>query len=90
MRRAKVDAKQKEIVRALRQIGATVQHLHMVGRGCPDILAGYHGKNHLMEIKTGNAKLTTDEQAFFDTWEGQVSIVRNVADALSVLSVFAE
>lgn len=90
MRRAKVDANQPEIVQALRQVGATVQCLHTVGQGCPDLLVGYHGKNFLLEVKNGNSKLTADEQDWHTPWEGQVSIVRNVADALSVLSVFAE
>ncbi len=35
----------------LRQAMAEVEHLHMVGKGCPDILVGYKGKNVLLEIK---------------------------------------
>jgi DNA-binding NarL/FixJ family response regulator len=39
-RAAKVDANQTEITAALRQMGATVQHIHTVGKGCPDLLVG--------------------------------------------------
>ena len=44
MRRAsKVDANQHAIVKLLRRLGATVQHLHHVGSGCPDLLVGAPG-----------------------------------------------
>ena len=58
---AKVDANQKEIVAALRRIGATVQCLHMVGHGCPDLLVGWHGENILMEVKMTSGDMTPDE-----------------------------
>ena len=54
---ARVDANQPVIVAALRAIGATVQHLHAVGQGCPDILVGYDGVNFLMEIKDGDIEM---------------------------------
>lgn len=38
-RKARVDANQSEVVAAFRAAGATVQHLHMVGGGCPDCRA---------------------------------------------------
>lgn len=44
-----VDANQPEIVAALHAVGATVQHLHEVGHGCPDILVGFRGKNYLID-----------------------------------------
>lgn len=39
--RGRVDANQPEIVRALRDIGASVVSLANVGQGCGDILVGY-------------------------------------------------
>jgi len=82
MRAAKVDANQKEIVAALRAVGATVQHLHMVGRGCPDILVGYSGKNYLIEIKTVRGELTPQEGRFIADWRGQVCVIRTIRGAL--------
>ena len=82
MRAAKVDANQAEIVAALRAVGATVQHLHTVGQGCPDILVGFNGKNYLIEIKTEYGKLTPQEKKFYMTWGGQYTIARNVDEAL--------
>lgn len=53
-RAAKVDENQREVVAALRRIGARVLHLHAVGAGCPDI-AVLHGRVWtLLEIKDGN------------------------------------
>lgn len=82
---AKIDVNQPEIVDALRKAGCTVQHLHMVGSGCPDILVGHMGKNYLIEIKSGGGKLTKHEKAFHTTWMGQVSIARNADEALAII-----
>ena len=94
-RAAKADANQGEIVQALRQMGATVQHLHTVGKGCPDLLVGWHGVNLFLEIKDGNKppskrKLTPDEQAWHATWRGQVAIVESVEDAVRLLNSVTE
>ncbi len=76
----RVDANQKEVVAYLRQLGASVQMLHEVGRGCPDLLVGFRGINYLFELKNGaNAKsrqkLTDDELAWHAKWNGAVYVV---------------
>ena len=43
-RAARVDRNQAEIVVALRAGGASVQPLHAVGKGVPDLLVGWRGK----------------------------------------------
>jgi hypothetical protein len=88
MRRAsKVDRNQPKIVSALRAVGATVQHLHAVGRGCPDLACGYRGVTYMLEIKDGTLppskrKLTADEQRWHEGWRGHVAIVESIEDAL--------
>ena len=83
---AKVDTDQAEIVDALRKIGATVQHLHQVGKGCPDILVGYRGINWAFEIKRGGgATLTPAEKAWAASWRGQYAIVWNVTQAVTIV-----
>lgn len=82
-----MDANQREIVAALRGVGCTVQHLHTVGQGCPDILVGYRGINILMELKDHRRppsarKLTPDEVAWHERWRGQVVVVSRVEEAL--------
>ena len=90
-RAAKVDANQAIITQALRQMGATVQHLHALGQGCPDLLVGWQGVNLLVEIKNGSKppskrQLTPDEQEWHDNWRGQVAIVESVEDAVRLLN----
>ena len=86
MRRAKVDLNQTAVVAALRTVGATVQHLHAVGQGCPDIAAGFRGKTLLFEIKDGpKAKLTPAQDEWHAAWRGHVEVVTSVEDALEKL-----
>ena len=87
--RAKVDSNQAEIVAAFRKLGFTVLHLHMVGKGCPDLAIGRNGVNTFVEVKDGTLapskrRLTPDEQKFFDTWPGPVVIVESVDDVLTL------
>lgn len=91
-RRSKVDVNQQEIVKALRRVGASVDYLHTLGKGVPDLLVGFRAKNYLMEIKDGmksesRRKLTDDEQAWHLTWAGQIAIVYSVEDALRIIGI---
>jgi hypothetical protein len=88
---AKVDENQILIITALRTIGATVQNLSGVGKGCPDLLVGFRGKNFLLEVKRPKAKgqragATTEAQkAFISRWRGQYAIVSTIDEAFSAL-----
>lgn len=87
MRAAKVDDNQAEIVRALRQAGATVKALHAVGDDFPDLAVGYRGKTYLLEIKDGNKppsrrKLSPGQQEFQASWRGHKAVVISVDEAL--------
>ena len=89
-RAAKVDANQSEIVAALRGAGATVQPLHDVGRGCPDLLVGFRGDNYAIEVKDGEKppskrKLTPDQVRWHGDWRGRVVVVTGVDDALRAI-----
>ena len=89
-RRAKVDSNQPEIVKALRDIGASVAHIHMVGDGIPDLIVGFRGINYLFEVKDGNKppskrRLTPDEQEWHEAWRGHVHIVESVEDAYEAI-----
>lgn len=53
----KVDANQAKIVAALRAAGCSVQLLHAVGQGCPDLLVGVQGENWLLEVKAPRAQV---------------------------------
>ena len=89
-RAAKVDRNQSEIVDALRMVGATVQPLHAVGKGCPDLVCGFRGVNYLIECKDGEKSpsrriLTPDQVDFHSTWRGQIAIAETVKDALQII-----
>ena len=89
-RAARVDANQAQITAALRAAGATVQPLHMVGRGCPDLMVGFLGVNYLLEVKDGSKppskqRLTEDEQQWHDMWDGQVATVNSADQALKAI-----
>lgn len=91
-RAAKVDRNQSEIVAALRNIGATVQPIHTIGKGCPDLLVGFGDRNYLLEVKDGRKapskqRLTPDEELWVQGWRGQVAIVRSVSEALAEIGV---
>lgn len=81
----RIDQNQGEIVKVLRKMGASVQIISEVGKGCPDIICGYRGVNYLIEIKNGNKKLTECEQEFFDNWKGQATIIRSLDEAIAYL-----
>lgn len=74
----KTDANQKDIMDKLRLIPhLSVFSTHIIGKGFPDIIIGYKGKNYMVEIKDGakwksQQKLTTDELLFHMKWKGQI------------------
>jgi hypothetical protein len=88
-RAAKVDDNQSHIVTGLRKMGASVLVVSQL-KNCFDILVGWNGINYAFEIKDGNKppsqrKLTSGEQNFFDSWNGQVSVVESLEDAIKKL-----
>lgn len=91
-RAAAVDQNQAAIVEALRVVGCTVQPLHAVGQGCPDLLCARNGVNYLIEVKDGSKppsarKLTRDQVLWHDAWRGQVAVVTSVKEALEAVGV---
>jgi len=94
-RAAKVDANQSAIVAALRRAGASVQPLHAVGAGCPDLLVGHQGRNLLLEVKDGakppSARgLTPHQVEWHIIWRGHYAIVESVEQALAAIGVSAK
>lgn len=89
---AKVDDNQPSIVSDLRKLGVSVQPLHTVGKGVPDLLCGFRGKNILIEVKDGakmpsQQKLTKDQKDWHSAWRGQVAVVNSTEQALELLRV---
>lgn len=88
---ARVDKNQSSVVKALRLIGCTVQPIHAVGRGVPDLLVGVRGVNLLLEVKDGDKpqsrqSLTADEREWHKAWRGQVAIVNSPEQAVMLIN----
>jgi hypothetical protein len=90
-RAAKVDRNQAEIVQALRALGATVQPLHAVGEGCPDLLVGFRGVNYLIEVKDwkqppNKRQLRPVQEEWHGGWKGQVAKIETVDAAIALVT----
>ena len=83
----KVDVIQKDVVKTLRSMGATVIDLSAVGKGMTDLLVGFDGQTILLEVKSGTDKKFTPQQIkFFATWTGgMLARVNSVQEAEDLL-----
>jgi len=83
----KVDKNQASVVKTLRDYGADVHLLHMVGAGIPDLLVAYEGHTILMEVKDGpDKKFTPDQIKFIAGWKGgHLYRVNSSEEAIEVL-----
>jgi len=88
----KVDKNQASVVKALRDYGADVFLLHMVGGGIPDLMVCFNDQTILIEVKDGeDKKLTPQQITLFAGWKGgPLHRVNNVEEAISVLKLYDE
>jgi hypothetical protein len=91
------DANHADIRDNLRQVpGMRVADTADLGNGFPDLVVGWMGNIHLIEIKDENKppskqKLTPDEKKFFAQWEGfRVHRINSFIQALEVLQAGVE
>lgn len=95
MRAARVDANQREIVKVLNQLGASVVNLSAVGKGVPDLAVGFRGHTFFMEIKDGKKplsqqRLTPFQIKFRETWNGgEIHTVNSVDSLLMVMKLYS-
>jgi hypothetical protein len=89
----RTDRNHREISTACKQIpGVSYFNTHEIGKGFPDIVIGYKGKNYLVEIKDGTKapsqrKLTKAEAVFHESWTGQIATITSVDDLLTLLRI---
>lgn len=84
MRAKRVDQNQKDVVKALRNSGAYVFHLHEVGQGCPDLLVGINNQTYLVEVKMPKGKFTDAQVKFMAKWTGSPVIrITSVEEAIA-------
>lgn len=87
-RAAKRDGNEGEIIKALRDAGATVHQLS--AKGVPDLLIGYKTHNILIEVKMPGEGLTEAQETWHQLWRGTAWVVWNVSMALNVLETYDE
>ena len=86
----KVDKNQASVVKALRDYGADVFLLHMVGGGIPDLMVCFNDQTILIEVKDGeDKKLTPQQITLFAGWKGgPLHRVKSVQEAIEVLKLY--
>lgn len=85
---AKRDANEKEIIKALKQVGASVYQIS--GEGVSDLLVGFRGATYLLETKQKSGRLTDPQKYFLETWRGgTIAIVRTVDEALKAIGAIS-
>ncbi len=86
----KVDKNQKDVVKALRDYGASVFLLHTVGGGIPDLMVCYADQTILIEVKDGaDKKLTPQQITLFANWMGgPLHRVNSVQESIEVLKLY--
>jgi hypothetical protein len=91
---AQADGNQAEIVAVLRAAGCSVQSLHAVGGGVPDLLVGRAGLTFLLEVKRliGKRKphaapMKDTQVAWHRAWRGQVAVVTTPEEALRAVGL---
>jgi hypothetical protein len=85
----RTDANQQLIMDTLRKAGATVQTLHEVGRGVPDLLVSYSGATLLLEVKVPGKKPNAKQIAWRQAWQGETAVVTTPLEALAALRIQA-
>lgn len=83
---AKTDGNQNAIIETFRKAGASVLVLSAVGKGCPDLLVGWQGRNLLVEIKSKRGKFTPEQIKWWAEWHGQKQIIRSCLEAVELLN----
>lgn len=76
------DLNQEAIVKALRNVGATVEIL----RHPVDLAVGYEGRTYLFEVKQPNGRVQPHQEDFIKGWKGDIAaIVRSATEALELI-----
>lgn len=89
-RAARTDSNHREIVQALRAIGASVWDTSGCGKGAPDLVCGFRGKNIAFEVKDGkkppSARLLTPAEAnWHECWRGQITLIYDAQSAVKTV-----
>jgi len=76
-------------VAALRKAGACVQHLHVIGQGCPDLAVGIAGRVYFLEVKREGERMNAEQLEWASRWRGHFALVYTADDALRAVGLRA-
>jgi len=84
---ASTDDNQGEIVDFFRKVGFSVECIHSVGGGVPDLLLGLRNFNFLVEVKDGKKipskrRLNPAQIDWHEMWKGQKIIITSLDEAI--------
>ena len=90
MRKARVDDNQAELVKVMRDLGASVTITSNGHDGFPDVVVGICGVTVLTEIKDGSKppskrKLTDDQETFHNEFKGAKTVIKNIDEAVDLV-----
>lgn len=90
--KGRVDANQGKLVEIARKMGVSVHITSGLGKGFPDCIMGFRGRNYMVEFKDGSKvpskqKLTRDELFFHQTWSGKIHVITNEQELMEMLNV---
>lgn len=86
------DKNEPEIIEGLIRCGCSVVPLDDPrNNGLPDLLVSQNTRSGkrtvLLEVKTEKADLRPSQRDFFATWKGEVYVVRNLVEALTIMGI---
>lgn len=90
---ARTDRNQKTVADEIREClaGSTVMDLSGVGKGVPDLLVGWRGRNYLIEVKNplqraSDQKLTPVQEDWHSKWQGSAFVATSAASAIAQIA----
>lgn len=89
MRAHNTDKNQAHIVKLLRQAHFSVQSLHRVGEGCPDLVIAFGGRTWMVEIKQPGEELRANQVLWHQKWRGEILVLRGQEDVVRLLKDIA-
>ena len=85
----RTDSNHTLILDAFRQMGCSVADLRLVGKGCPDAIIGYRGRDRFVEVKPIGKKPNSTQEAFYSAWKGaRPVVVRTVEDVAALVGMW--
>ena len=93
---SRVDNNHKEIVHALKSVGASIIDTAKLGGGLPDLIVGFKGQTFLIEVKNlktqyGRSGLNKNQKKWLVEWTGgPFAMVTDIDSALRAIKLVKE